>query len=139
MPSDAPRPDPLVIGAFLDDVEGELEAATRLAQDPPVRFAAFHLQQAAEKLIKAVRLHRGLYPTADHNLSALVAALPEGDLWRAKLEHLGPLSAFATAYRYPSPTGRLKAGPAVAELNGWISQIRALAAEARVSLLAASV
>ncbi|MDP3154911.1 MAG: HEPN domain-containing protein [Archangium sp.] len=78
MPADAPKPDPLVISAFLDDVDGELEAATRLAQDPPVRFAAFHLQQAAEKLIKAVRLHRGLYPTADHNLATLVAALPEG-------------------------------------------------------------
>ncbi len=139
MPADSPRPDPLVISAFLDDVEGELEAATRLAQDPPVRFAAFHLQQAAEKLIKAVRLHRGLYPTADHNLAALIAALPEADPWRTKLDHLGPLSAFATAYRYPSPNGRLKAGPAAAELNAWIAQIRALTAEARVALFAASV
>lgn len=139
MPSDAPKPDPVVIASFLEDVDFELEAATRLAQDPPVRFAAFHLQQAAEKLIKAVRLHRGLYPTADHNLSALVAGLPEGDVWREKLEHLGPLSAFATAYRYPSPTGRLKAGPTSADLRGWIGQIRALAAEARASLLAAGV
>ena len=139
MPADAPRPDPIVISAFLDDVDGELDAATRLSQDPPIRFAAFHLQQAAEKLIKAVRLHRGLYPTADHNLSALIDGLPLGDEWRVKLEPLGPLSAFATAYRYPTPTGKLKAGPTAADLHGWIARIRALSVAVRSALLPAAI
>lgn len=85
MPADAPRPDPLVISAYLDDVDSELEAATRLAQEPPSRFAAFHLQQAAEKVIKSVRLQRGLHATNDHNLAALIADLPDNDEWRTKL------------------------------------------------------
>jgi hypothetical protein len=45
-----------VIIAYLDDVDLEIDAARRLVADPPNRFAAFHLQQASEKLVKAVRL-----------------------------------------------------------------------------------
>ncbi len=138
MPDNLPKPDPIIIAAYLDDVDGELDAATRLAEDPPSRFAAFHVQQAGEKLIKAVRLHRGRYPTADHNLAALLEDLPADDPWRVKLTPLGPLSAYATAYRYPSPAGRLKAGPVAGELKKWIERIRVLSAEARASLLAPS-
>ena len=101
-----PTTDPRVISAYLDDVAAELDAATRLATPPPSRFAAFHLQQAAEKLVKAVRLHRGMPATADHNIRALVADLPQNDPWVLVLEPLGTLSAYATAYRYPTPGGR---------------------------------
>jgi hypothetical protein len=59
MAADPPKPDPRVIAAYLDDVELELDAAKRLIADPPNRFAAFHLQQAAEKLVKAVPLGHG--------------------------------------------------------------------------------
>lgn len=104
MAADPPKPDPRVIAAYLDDVELELDAAKRLIADPPNRFAAFHLEQAAEKLVKAVRLGRGLRVTADHNIEALVDELPADDPWRTKLRVLEPLSAYATTYRYPSPT-----------------------------------
>jgi len=57
----------------------ELDAAKRLIADPPNRFAAFHLEQAAEKLVKAVRLTRGLRVTADHNIEALIDELPAED------------------------------------------------------------
>lgn len=42
MPAELPKPDPIVIVAYLDDVDGELEAARRLSEDPPSRFAPFH-------------------------------------------------------------------------------------------------
>src|SRR5687767_14105493 len=111
MPPDPPRADPRVIGAYLDDAELELDAARRLVALPPNRFAAFHLQQAAEKLVKALRLHRGLRATADHNLEILIDELPADDVWRPKLRVLEPLSAYATTYRYPSPVGKRKGGP----------------------------
>jgi hypothetical protein len=38
----------------------DLDAATRLLAEPPNVLAANHLQQAAEKILAAVRLHRGL-------------------------------------------------------------------------------
>jgi HEPN domain-containing protein len=75
MAADPPKPDPRVIVAYLDDVELELDAARRLVADPPNRFAAFHLQQAAEKLVKAVRLGRGLRVTVDHDIALLAEEL----------------------------------------------------------------
>jgi len=75
MAGDPPRGDPRVIVAYLDDVDLDLDAAKRLVAAPPNRLAAFHLQQAAEKLIKAVRLGRGLRVTAEHNIEVLVDEL----------------------------------------------------------------
>ena len=132
--SDA-TPDPIVIAAYLDDAASDLDAAARLIVDPPNRLAAFHLQQSAEKLTKAVRLHRGLFATADHQIASLVVELPSDDPWRAKLLALGPLSSFATSYRYPSPAGKLKPAPAAKDLQVWIDTIAALIVEARADLL----
>lgn len=133
MTADVPRPDPRVITAYLDDVALELEAAKRLVVDPPNRFAAFHLQQAAEKLIKAVRLVYGLRVTAEHNLEVLVNEIPD-DVWRTKLVVMEPLSSFATTYRYPSPTGKTKSGPSKAEILDWIERLRELCTDARTLL-----
>ena len=126
MAVDGAKPDLRVIKAYLDDVGVELDAARRLAEDPPNRLAAFHLQQAAEKLVKAVRLHRGLYATAGHSLEVLVDELPDGDEWREKLTQLEPLSAYATTYRYPSPGGGRKTGPGKGDVLAWVERIEEL-------------
>ena len=91
-----------------------LDAARRLLADPPNVLAANHLQQAAEKILGAVRLHRGLLNTRDHDLVILIDGrpggeprpLPAGDPWRDRFRPLEPLSAYATAFRYslsPAP------------------------------------
>lgn len=108
MAADPPKHQVLVIAAYLDDVDLDLDAAKRLIAEPPNRLAAFHLQQAAEKLIKAVRLDRGLRVTVEHNLELLIGELPRDDPWRTKLIVLESLSSYATSYRYPSPSGRRK-------------------------------
>jgi HEPN domain-containing protein len=131
MAADPPQTDLRVVAAYLDDVELDVDAAKRLIAEPPNRLAAFHLQQAAEKLIKAVRLVRGLRVTAEHNLELLINELPRDDSWRGKLAILEPLSSYATAYRYPSPMGKRKAGPGRDEVLIWINAIAALCAEAR--------
>jgi len=128
---DSPKPDPRVIAAYLDDADLDLDAAKRLIADPPNRLAAFHLQQAAEKLVKAVRLGRGLRVTAEYNIELLVDELPHDDEWHGKLTVLEPLSAFATSYRYPSPMGKRKGSPSNDEVLAWIKTIAALNAEAR--------
>jgi HEPN domain-containing protein len=112
MAADPPKPDPRVIAAYVDDVVLELDAAKRLVADPPNRLAAFHLQQAAEKLVKAVRLGRGLRVTADHDIALLAEDLPQDDPWRMKFRALEPLSSYATTYRYPSPMGNARVGRA---------------------------
>jgi HEPN domain-containing protein len=131
MAADPPNEDPRVIAAYLDDVDLELDAAKRLIAEPPNRFAAFHLQQAAEKLIKAIRLDRGLRLTKDHDLELLIDELPHDDGWRAKLAVLEPLSSYATSYRYPSSLGRRKTGPSGDEVLVWIKTIAGLRTEAR--------
>ena len=134
--ADAPRPDRDVIAAYLDEVEGELDAVRRLVMPPPSRFAAFHLQQAAEKLIKAVRLHSGLFASKEHNLELLINELPEGDPWRERLAEFEMLSAFATTYRYPTPTkGWRKPGPTPEKLLEIAQAIEALVPVARKELL----
>jgi HEPN domain-containing protein len=131
MAADRPRIDQRVIAAFLDDVDLELDAAARLIADPPNRFAAFHLQQAAEKLVKAVRLSRGLRVTADQDIEHLIGELPPDDAWRTKLIVLEPLASYATSYRYPSSTGRRKVDPSHDEVLVWVKAIAGLSAEAR--------
>ena len=131
MAADSPKADRRVVVAYLDDADLDLDAARRLIADPPNRHAAFHLQQAAEKLVKAVGLHRGVPITVEHSIEVLVTDLPDGDPWRAKLAILEPLSGYATSFRYPSPTGKRKDGPTPDEVNGWIQTIGELIAEAR--------
>lgn len=135
MAADSPKSDPRVINAYLDDVDLELDAAKRLIANPPNRFAAFHLEQAAEKLVKAVRLGRGLRVTADHNIEALIDELPDDDPWRTKLRVVEPLAAYATTYRYPSPTGKRKSGPANDDVLAWIETIAGLTIEARAAFV----
>lgn len=97
---------------------------------------AFHLQQAAEKLVKAVRLGRSLRITADHSIARLLEELPQDDVWRTRLAVLEPLSGYATTYRYPSSVGRRKTGPDRDEVLVWIKTIAGLSAEARAAFVA---
>ena len=55
------------IAAFLDLAEQDIDAARTLAATNN-RYAAYHCQQAAEKLIKAVLLHRGFASGTEHRL-----------------------------------------------------------------------
>ena len=99
-----------VVTAYLDDIEAELAAFDALVAIGS-RFAAFHLEQAAEKLIRAVRIHRKLVVTSTHDIVLLVDGhpgdplkeprpLPAGDPWRARMREHEWLSKFATAFRY---------------------------------------
>ena len=131
---DDPKPNARVIAAYLDDVADELEAVRRLAAPPSLRVAAFHLQQAAEKLTKAVRLKNGIPATADHNLEHLLSELSPTEPWAARLKPFEWLSAFATAYRYPTPGGRRNPGPAIEKLSACVQELAALLEDARRSL-----
>ncbi len=123
----------------LKAAELDLDAAQRLLSDPPNVLAAYHLQQAAEKVVSAVRLHRGLLVTKDHDLVLLIdgragggepRALPEGDPWRERFKPYETLSAYATTFRYS-----LKPAPKVDELRRMLNGLTGLHAQARKELL----
>src|SRR5206468_2440462 len=95
------------IAKLLDAASLDLDAARLSLVDPPYVLAANHLQQAAEKILGAVRLHHGLLNTRDHDLVILIDGrpggephpLPAGDPWRERFRPLEPLSAYATTFR----------------------------------------
>jgi len=127
------------IAKLLDAARLDLDAATRLLADPPNILAANHLQQAAEKLLSAVRLHRGLLNTKDHDLVILIDGrpegeprpLPEGDPWRSRFRPLESLSAYATTFRYS-----LTPMPKIDDLRKMLKTLLELHESARTELLA---
>jgi HEPN domain-containing protein len=122
--------DPVVEG-YLAAVADDLDAARRLAAPPANRLAAYHLQQAAEKLIKAVLVHRKVHPGLGHRIDVLVGMLDPSDPRQPLLDPLDRLTPYATTYRYPSPTGRLKAGPNTPHVLAEAANIEVLLERAR--------
>lgn len=123
---------------LLEAANLDLDAAARLLADPPNVLAANHLQQAAEKILSAVRLDRGLLNTKDHDLVILIdgrpggepRALPEGDPWRDRFRPLERLSAYATTFRYS-----LTPVPKIEDLRKMRTMLAELHATARRELL----
>lgn len=64
----------------------------------------FHAQQAAEKALKAVLLHRGLPFRFVHDLNELLAVLESSGVnIPVRLREAGTLNEFAVMTRYPGP------------------------------------
>jgi HEPN domain-containing protein len=95
-----------VIGALLLIAREDLEAADVL-QAATNRNAAYHLEQAAEKIIKAVLTSEGQHAGISHHLDAMVRALPDAHPMKVSLGDLVELQAFATTFRYGTPVGRV--------------------------------
>lgn len=120
---------PVVAGYF--QILAEDLAAARLLTATVPRASAYHLQQAAEKLVKAILSAERIHVTSDHNIGQLAARLPDGHAWKADLVDLDHLSQFGTTYRYPTERGRVAAPPDRAELEHYIGMLTELADEAR--------
>lgn len=84
----------------MEAAQADLAAAERLLPDL-VRPAAYHLQQAAEKLGKAVLAGGGLVPPRSHDLGYLASLLPLDHALRAKLAAFDDLTVYHLAGRYP--------------------------------------
>jgi HEPN domain-containing protein len=94
------------VEAFLVIASEELEAARRLNAALP-RRAEYFLQQAVEKLLRAI-LQIELIPAGvGHGLVDLAHRLPEGHMWRERFKGFDHLSAASTMYRYPTAGGRI--------------------------------
>jgi HEPN domain-containing protein len=80
-------------------------AQVALAQDPPIAdVAAFHCQQAVEKLFKAYLVWQRDEFEKIHDLRALANECAKHDPDFASLrERVAPLTPFAVRFRYPGP------------------------------------
>jgi len=98
----------------LDEVRGWLRKADHdrrmaeagLREDPPITdAAAFHCQQAVEKLLKAYLVWKQHEFEKIHDLRALVLACATHDQAFQTLEpRVAPLTAYAVRFRYPGPS-----------------------------------
>ena len=92
-----------------------------LAQTPPITDgAAFHCQQAAEKLLKAFLTWRAQEFERTHDLRSLIESCARHDTTFLEMQDaVEPLTAYAVRFRYPGPTDpsvdEVKAALAVVE------------------------
>jgi HEPN domain-containing protein len=101
-----------------------------LTDKPPQReIAAYHCQQAGEKLIKALLVARGVPFPKTHNLAELnTLAAPHFPSLAEDLAALEVSTAWGVAYRYPEASETPP--PTTAELQDSLSRVEALRTEA---------
>lgn len=133
-------PDPRARWEAVDDwlavaLEDRRVAAACIAMEPPLRgIAAFHCQQALEKLLKGFLTLAGKRGRKTHSLAELGAAaarsFPEITEFVAAAEGW---SGWAVEFRYPSRRRRPKPPPEDNELHQALDVIDALAARLRAA------
>ena len=114
--------------------EDAVVAELALTCDPPlINPAAFHCQQAAEKMLKAPLVVAGAAPPRSHDMELLIeAAAFKYPTLRKEPQAFARLTEWLTASRYPDLGGGLGEVPAdVAEMLALIkafgANVRALA------------
>jgi HEPN domain-containing protein len=95
------------VRAYLELATKDVEAAELLLAGGN-RYAAYHVQQSIEKVTKALLLARGVEAGIEHRIEELCERFPDGDAWPEQLRAFVGYSAYATAFRYPTPGGRTR-------------------------------
>jgi hypothetical protein len=75
------------------------------------------------KLIRAVLTSEGIQAGIRHELPDMVATIPDENPVKPMLRAIQDLDVYATAYRYPSPKGRVKTPPSPADVDAYIAKI----------------
>jgi HEPN domain-containing protein len=97
----------LVIAGYVRIARQDLDGA-RILNAGANRNAAYLCEQAAEKLIRAVLTSERIQAGIRHELPDMVAQIPDTNPVKPLLRAIENLDVYATAYRYPSPKGRVK-------------------------------
>ena len=114
--------------SFIELARKDLALAKLIRTSDPGN-AAFHLQQAAEKLAKAVLTIEEIVFGVGHHIGALAGALPDNNVFRADLASFDRFSSFATATRYPLPGGGMPRLPTKQFLEQGIKEVSSLVGE----------
>ncbi|MGQ0664299.1 MAG: HEPN domain-containing protein [Pseudomonadota bacterium] len=95
--------------------------------EPSATGAAYHCQQAAEKLVKAALVTADIDTPKWHDIAALIHRLPDGHPWIPAFLPLAELTVFASAFRYPGhPAELVPPQPTPAEIQSWHDRIQGL-------------
>ncbi len=125
-----------LVSGYLSAAARDLKVADLIVEsrDPDVSaLAAYHVQQCAEKLAKALFAARGHTITKEHRLDVNIKVVTAEPL-AVPLADFVRYDRFATTTRYPSTSGKLAAGPSLDELDEDIEKLRTLLVKAREEL-----
>ena len=121
------------VQAWLVVVERDVKAIRNnlYGPEPEPQMAAYHCQQAVEKLAKTLLVAAGTMPPKSHDIDSLVAKLPAGHPMAQPIAALAHLTTFISAPRYPGagifddPLPDLP----IPEVAGWLAEIETLRTE----------
>src|SRR5262245_4752992 len=125
--------NPRRVRALLEMASEDLAGAKSLLV-VSTRLARYHVQQSAEKAVKALLEHRGLNPGREHRFESLADMLPQGDEWRDRIRNLDSLSPAATSHRYPTAEGRIMPPPGRELVEGEIAIVATFIQDVRSSV-----
>jgi HEPN domain-containing protein len=110
------------IASLLRIAAEDLQGA-RLLAAAGNRNAVYLCSQAAEKVIRAVLTAEGTHAGVKHLLREMVDLVPDLNPLKPSLRAIEHLGAYATAYRYPTPAGRVIAPPSAADLGKFVTNV----------------
>ena len=121
-----------IVEEWLERVRRDLVMARKACEghDAVPDQAAYHVQQAAEKLTKAalVALHKR--PRKGHDIGEFAKRLPATFAYRERFLALARFTKFVWVHRYPGEEGtQPEPEPSAAEALAWIAEIEALKAD----------
>jgi len=112
------------IASLLRVAAEDLQGA-RLLAAAGNRNAVYLCSQAAEKVIRAVLTSEGIHAGIKHLLREMVDLIPDLNPLKPALRAIEHLGAYATAYRYPTPAGRVVDPPGAAEFDKFAAAVDA--------------
>jgi HEPN domain-containing protein len=122
-----------VVAEWLERVRSDLVMARRACEgdDPLPEQAAYHVQQAAEKLTKAVLVAVQKRPRKGHQIGEFAKRLPLSFPERERFLALDRFSDYVWAHRYPGEEhGRAPPPmPSVTEARAWTAEVEAVKAD----------
>jgi len=109
-----------VVREWIAKAEGDFATASRefaVRDDPNYDAVCFHLQQCAEKYLKALMIDKGVTPPKIHDLVELGRRLaPVCPEWQWPVEQLRLLSRSAVLSRYPGESAEFEEAQAAFEI-----------------------
>jgi HEPN domain-containing protein/predicted nucleotidyltransferase len=118
-----------VVGEWLEKVRRDLVIARKACEgdDAVPDQAAYHVQQAAEKLTKAALVALQKRPRKGHEIGEFAKRLPATFALRERFLALERFTKFVWVYRYPGEEGApSEPEPSVAEAWAWIAELETL-------------
>ena len=109
--------------------DGDMDMVRRaLDGDPHMNLegAAYHVQQAAEKLLKGYLTDLGIRYPLTHDIATLAHHIPSTNPLRPGAIALDATSPWATQWRYPADDPATNPAPDLADIETWRQKVEEL-------------